>query len=61
MRITQEADYAIRIVSLLAQKGLVGAPEMSENVKVPHGFAMKILRKLTSEGIIRSKRDVNGG
>ena len=61
MRITQEADYAIRIVSLLAQKGLLGAPEMSENVKVPQGFAMKILRKLTSEGIIRSKRGVNGG
>ncbi len=61
MRITQEADYAIRIVSLLAQKGLVGAPEMSENVKVPQGFAMKILRKLTSEKIVRSKRGVNGG
>ena len=61
MRITQEADYALRIVSLLAQKGLLGAPEMSENVKVPQGFAMKILRKLTSEGIIRSKRGVNGG
>ena len=61
MRITQEADYALRIVSLLAQKGLLGAPEMSENVKVPHGFAMKILRKLTSEKIVRSKRGVNGG
>ena len=61
MRITQEGDYAIRIVSLLAQKGLVGAPEMSENVNGPQGFAMKILRKLTSEKIVRSKRGVNGG
>ncbi len=61
MRITQEADYAIRIVSLLAQKGLVRTPEISESVKVPHGFAMKILRKLVSEEIVCSKRGVNGG
>ena len=61
MRITQEADYALRIVSLLAQKGLARTPEIAESVKVPHGFAMKILRKLVNEGIVCSHRGVNGG
>lgn len=61
MRITQEADYALRIVSVLAQKGLVRAPDMAESVKVPQRFAMKILRKLASEGIVCSVRGASGG
>lgn len=61
MRITQEADYALRMVSLMAEKGLVGAPEMAECVKVPQRFAVKILRKLSAENIVCSVRGINGG
>ena len=53
MRITQEADYALRMVSLLAKsnavtandtvQGTLCAPVMAEAVAVPVGFANKIL------------------
>ncbi len=62
MRITQEADYALRIVSLLAGGDIpVGAPQVAEAVGVPSRFAMKILRKLSLGGVVRSTRGVAGG
>ena len=66
MKITQEADYALRMVCLLADaaktKALpVGAPAMAEAVAIPQGFAMKILRKLSLAGIVKSSRGVSGG
>lgn len=71
MRITQEADYALRMVSLLTQSGAVitgepvqntlCAPAMAETVKVPMGFANKILRKLSLSGVIKSQRGIAGG
>ena len=71
MRITQEADYALRMTSLLAKSGAVFsfgtvqgtlfAPAMAERVAVPVGFANKILRKLSLAGVVKSKRGVTGG
>ena len=71
MRITQEADYALRMVSLLAQsnavtandtvQGTLCAPVMAEAVAVPVGFANKILRKLSLAGVIKSMRGIAGG
>ena len=62
MRITQEADYALRIVSLLAgSETPVGAPQVAEAVGVPSRFAMKILRKLSLGGVVKSTRGVSGG
>lgn len=71
MRITQEADYALRMVSLLAQSGAVitdetvtntlCAPAMAEAVAVPVGFATKILRKLSLAGVVKSMRGITGG
>ena len=71
MRITQEADYALRMVSLLAKSGAVFsygtvqgtlfAPAMAENVAVPMGFANKILRKLSLAGIVKAMRGITGG
>lgn len=71
MRITQEADYALRMVSLLAKTGAVirgdavsntlCAPAMAEAVAVPVGFANKILRKLSLAGVIKSMRGSTGG
>ncbi len=62
MRITQEADYALRIVCHLAQRGdTVGARTLSEILAVPPSFALKILRKLSHEGIVQGTRGAEGG
>lgn len=62
MRITQEADYAMRITTLLAERATpVGAPQIAAAVRIPPRFAMKILRKLSLQGIVRATRGVSGG
>lgn len=64
MRITQEADYAIRIVDYLVESGndiVVDAQTISSTQNIPLRFALKILRKLNQAGIIKSFRGVKGG
>ena len=62
MHITLESDYAIRIVVFLAQQGKrADAKLISENTEVSLRFALKILRKLVSGGIIRSYKGTTGG
>lgn len=62
MRITQEADYALRITGLLAGETMaVGAPNIAESVCVPKRFAMKILRRLAENGVVTAVRGVSGG
>lgn len=62
MRITQEADYALRITALLAASNIpLGAPHIAAEVHIPPRFAMKILRKLSLSGIVSAARGVNGG
>ena len=55
MRITQEADYAIRICCVLDDAGdKLGTAEISVRAGVPQRFALKILRTLLQAGIVRS-------
>ncbi len=62
MRITHEADYAIRIVFNLSKNdGVTAAKEIAEQCGITLKFALKILRKLTLAGIIRSHKGVRGG
>ena len=62
MRITQEADYALRIVYLLAKRGgILDAATISSESGVTERFTVKILRKLMSEGIVGSKMGARGG
>lgn len=66
MRITQEADYALRMMCLLTERGAteaqpLGAPVMAEKVAIPPRFATKILRKLSLAGLVKSSRGVTGG
>ena len=62
MRITQEADYALRISYLLAkQGGMLDAGSIAEAVGVTESFTLKILRKLSCGGLLNSKKGVNGG
>ncbi len=66
MKLTQEADYALRIICRLAgetaaENTPVGAATLSESVAVPTRFGLKILHKLAEAGIVRSTRGNSGG
>lgn len=62
MRITQEADYALRIAYLLAKdNGVLGAGVLAETAGVTERFTLKILRKLAQSGIVVSKKGAGGG
>ena len=62
MRITQEADYALRIVYLLAKEGdVLDSGAIAEAAGVTERFTVKILRKLTQSGVIASKKGAAGG
>jgi Rrf2 family protein len=59
---THEADYAVRVVALLANHGTrLGAKEISECTGVTLRFSLKILRKLIANGILRSYKGATGG
>ena len=62
MRVTQEADYAIRICIVLDEAGgKLGAAEIAERAGVTQRFALKILRKLNGESIVSSFKGSSGG
>lgn len=62
MRITQEADYALRIVTGLAKKGsIVDANTIAEEAHITQVFALKILRKLSLAKIVCSHKGACGG
>jgi Rrf2 family protein len=62
MRITLESDYALRIVSALAnKKGVVDANTLSSETSVTPRFTLKILHKLVQGDLVSSYKGVNGG
>ena len=62
MHITQESDYAIRIVYCLAKSGgRRDARSISEEMCVTLRFSLKILGKLASSGIVNSYKGNRGG
>lgn len=62
MVMTLEADYAVRIVDMLAKtKNKTDAHTLSEKTGVPLRFARKILRKLVAGGLINSFKGAGGG
>ena len=62
MRITQEADYALRIVYTLAKEGeIMDAKTISDETGVSQRFALKILRKLTLGKMVQSYKGAHGG
>ncbi len=62
MHITQESDYAIRIVYCLAHCGVRrDARSISEEMCVTLRFSLKILGKLVSAGIVSSYKGNRGG
>ncbi len=64
MRITQECDYAIRIMVMLSrlnESEAVNANVISEAQNIPSRFTVKILRKLVLSGLIKSRKGSSGG
>jgi len=62
MYITLESDYAIRIVGCIKKENKrIYAKAISEKTGVTLRFALKILRKLVANGIIKSYKGTQGG
>lgn len=62
MHITQEADYAVRIVFCLSRGGgRLDARTISEEMGVTLRFSLKILHKLTGAGVVKSFKGTRGG
>ncbi len=62
MVMTLEADYAVRIVELLAVSSeKIDAKTISEQAHVPLRFALKILRKMVADDLIVSYKGAHGG
>lgn len=64
MRITQEGDYALRVLLYMYKAGTdkrIEAKVISEHENVPLRFLLKLLRKLTVSGIVKSYMGYGGG
>ena len=62
MRITQESDYALRIVTAIAEsEEVIDAGTLSQKTLVTQRFTLKILHKLVIGGIILSYKGAKGG
>lgn len=64
MRVTQESDYALRVIIYLYEIGIgrrVEARVIAEKENIPLRFLLKLLRKLAAANIIRSYRGSGGG
>ena len=62
MHITLETDYAVRIMEALTREGKrLDAKTISERTHVPQRFALKILRKLVADSLVKSYKGVSGG
>jgi len=64
MKITRQADYAVRVVLYHAgrpENSIVTVDEVSRIKKIPRSFAAKIYQRLCRAGITSSLRGATGG
>ncbi len=66
MKITQEADYALRMMYRLAEESatgnaVIGAATLADSAAVPTRFGLKILHKLAEAGLVKTSRGTAGG
>ena len=62
MRITMETDYAIRILFYLCKKNTrCDSTDMVQQLGIPPRYCLKILRRLSAAGMIRSYPGKGGG
>ena len=62
MRITQEADYGIRICCILDEAdGMLDAATIAERACISQAIALKTLKRLHIGGLISSHKGAHGG
>ncbi len=64
MQITRQADYAVRAVLYLSERGQttrVSTSEIGRAQHIPVTFLAKIVAQLAAAGILRSTRGAHGG
>ena len=62
MRITQESDNALRIITAMAQyDDITDAKTIATDTSVTLRFALKILHKMVQGGLVQSFKGVRGG
>lgn len=64
MRLTRAAEYAIRCITYLANKGkgtLVSKKDIAEQAEIPPHFLAKIAQDLARAGLIEIKQGAKGG
>ena len=62
MRVTQEADYAIRMCLILDSLGeKTGAATLADLACITPKIALKVLGKLNTGGLVKSYKGVQGG
>lgn len=64
MRLTREADYAVRIVLDLTGQGRgtpVRSAEIARRQIIPRPFLTKVVQALAREGYVRTRRGTGGG
>ncbi len=62
MRITLESDYALRIITALAEHdSIIDAKTLAEETSVTQRFTLKILHKLVTAELVSSYKGTKGG
>jgi len=64
MKITRQADYAVRVTLYLSRRNnpkVVTVDEVSRECFIPKSFTAKIFQRLSNAGITSSRRGVHGG
>lgn len=64
MQITRQADYAVRAVLYLAQRGTsqrAATSQVAEEQHIPPSFLAKIISQLSIAGLLHTSRGARGG
>ncbi len=64
MRLPQTAEYAIRVMAYMAmlpEHRPVRSKDLSEATTIPSHYLSKVLRKLVTAGLLRSRKGHQGG
>ena len=64
MHLTQQTDYALRMLIFLAQAptgAWIGVRQVSDAFGVSHNHMLKVTQALAHHGLVHSKRGVTGG
>lgn len=61
MLVTREMDYTLRIVRALHRAGQLSAAEVAQREHMPKAITLKLLKQLSSAGLVESRRGAAGG